>query len=73
MKRKRFIALTLSLTLLALACSGCQKTPEETPAQAGIYTPGTYTGTGTGMGGDVKVEVTFSADAITAVTVGENQ
>lgn len=42
------------------------------PAASVAYTPGTYTGVGTGMGGQVKVAVTFSADAITAVTVGEN-
>ncbi len=49
-------------------------TPTPTPAAStGAYTPGTYTGVGMGMGGQVKVDVTFSADAITDVTVGDNQ
>lgn len=38
----------------------------------GIYTPGTYTATGRGIGGDVPVTVEFSADAILSVEVGEN-
>ena len=37
------------------------------------YTPGTFTGEGQGMNGTVKVDVTFSEDAITEITVGENQ
>ena len=43
------------------------------PTQTALsFKAGTYTGVGTGMGGQVKVAVTFSANAITAVTVGEN-
>ena len=38
--------------------------PEPSPETAGLYTAGTYTGKGTGMGGEVQVEVVFSADRI---------
>ena len=46
--------------------------PEPSPETAGLYTAGTYTGKGTGMGGEVQVEVVFSADRIESVTVGEH-
>ncbi len=39
---------------------------------AGLFTPGSYTGTGEGMGGDVKVTVTFDAGKITDIVVGEH-
>ena len=41
-------------------------------AADGSYTPGTYTGTAAGKNGDVKVEVTFSANAIDSVKVVEH-
>ena len=33
------------------------------------FTPGTYTGSGKGYGGDVQAQVTFSADAVTDIKV----
>ncbi|MBP3520850.1 MAG: FAD-dependent oxidoreductase [Oscillospiraceae bacterium] len=47
-----------------------EPTPEPTPAPAaGIYNPGTYTGTGAGFGGDVIVTITVDDNNITSVTV----
>ncbi len=58
---KRTVSLLLALVMTAVLWAA--------PALA--YTPGTYTGTGNGNNADVPitVEVTFSDDAITAVTV----
>ena len=56
------LALTVSLT----GCSG--KAPGESAA-AGLYTPGTYEGSGQGYGGTVTVSVTVDADNITDVKV----
>lgn len=39
----------------------------------GRYTPGTYTETAVGMGGDVVVEMTFDANSITDVKVTGDQ
>ncbi|MDE6107743.1 MAG: FMN-binding protein, partial [Oscillospiraceae bacterium] len=48
-------------------------TPEPTPeAPAGIYNPGTYTGTATGFQGDIVVKVTVDDNKITAITVDES-
>ncbi|MBP3521048.1 MAG: FMN-binding protein, partial [Oscillospiraceae bacterium] len=47
-----------------------EATPEPTPEPvAGIYNPGTYTGTGAGFGGDVIVTITVDDNNITSVTV----
>lgn len=47
---------------------------EPTPSEevAGTYTPGTYTATEQGHNGSVTVSVTFDADAITGVAIGEH-
>ena len=57
---KKLFALAVSLCLLAVMLAA--------PALAD-YTPGTYTATAQGNNGDVTVEVTFDADAITGVAV----
>ncbi len=41
--------------------------------QAVAYTPGTYTASAKGIGGDVPVTVTFSKNAIESIKVGENK
>lgn len=78
---KRTLSLLLALVMvLGLAACGGNTTQETTAAattaaaseEAGIYTPGTYTGTAAGKNGDVKVEVTFSANAIDSVKVVEH-
>ena len=50
------------------------ETPAETPSQEneGTYTAGTYTGTTTGMNGELAVEVTFDEDSITDVAVKDH-
>ena len=77
MKRTLSLLLAFVMVLGLAACGG--NTAQETTAaataaseEAGIYTPGTYTGTAAGKNGDVKVEVTFSANAIDSVRVVEH-
>lgn len=77
MKRTLSLLLAFVMILGLAACGG--NTAQETTAaataaseEAGIYTPGTYTGTAAGKNGDVKVEVTFSANAIDSVKVVEH-
>lgn len=77
MKRTLSLLLAIVMVLGLAACGG--NTAQETTAaataaseEAGIYTPGTYTGTAAGKNGDVKVEVTFSANAIDSVKVVEH-
>ena len=77
MKRTLSLLLAFVMVLGLVACGG--NTAQETTAaataaseEAGIYTPGTYTGTAAGKNGDIKVEVTFSANAIDSVKVVEH-
>ena len=78
MKRTLSLLLAFVMVLGLAACGGntAQETTAATTAaaseEAGIYTPGTYTGTAAGKNGDVKVEVTFSANAIESVKVVEH-
>lgn len=58
MKKK---ILVLVLALCMLTCTAF--------AQENSYTPGTYTASEAGMGGDVTMEMTFDAAAITAVKI----
>ena len=73
-KSKRIISLLLALIMI-FSTTGCQPAqpaeedaPEETPAD-GLFTPGTYTGKGAGINGEIEVEVTVSANEITDVKV----
>lgn len=79
-KTKRYAALAMAAAM-AVSLMGCQSksadatTAAETTtaaateaAEAGAYTPGTYTATVTGMK-EMTVSVTFSADAITDITL----
>lgn len=76
-KTKRYAALAMAAAM-AVSLMGCQsKTADTTTAaetttaaatEAGAYTPGTYTATVTGMK-EMTVSVTFSADAITDITL----
>lgn len=59
---------TLLVVTSFVACS--PKSSSDSPAQqAQHYTAGTYTGTGSGNGGDITVEVTFSDTAIESIDV----
>lgn len=79
-KTKRYAALAMAAAM-AVSLMGCQsKSADTTTAaetttaaateatKAGAYTPGTYTATVTGMK-EMTVSVTFSADAITDITL----
>ncbi len=79
---KKLTALLLSLAMaMSLAACGGNTDPTPTPENsepvasqpASGAADGTYTGVGTGKGGDVKVEVTFAGGKITAVNVTEHQ
>lgn len=75
--KKGLLACLLSFMLIFLTMVSCapsentdkESTPNTTEATTQKYTPGTYTGTGAGNGGDIVVEVTFSEDAITDIVV----
>ena len=64
----RLLALTLAAGL-CLSASGCGKKEAE---EDGVYTAGEYTASAQGMGGQVPVTVTFSANEITKVEIGEH-
>lgn len=68
---KRLAALFLSAALaLSLASCGAPATTQSPSAeQKGIYTPGTYTGTAKGFGGEVTVTVTTDETSITKVEI----
>ena len=57
---KKTAAAILSLLLMTGAVAGMADS---------AYTPGTYRQSAKGMGGDVVVDVTFDADAMTAIDV----
>lgn len=63
--KKRFLATLFAccLALSGCASSGTSSSDEEK------YTPGTYTATEKGMGGDVTVEITFDSNKITEVKI----
>lgn len=61
---KKLLSTMLALCLVLSGCSTAK--PQESESTAGLYTPGTYTATAAGMD-EVTVEMTFDADAITAV------
>ena len=88
MKKIAAIALGASMAVSLTACQTKTAAPETTKAPEATegttvketaasgtgmsYTPGTYTGEGTGMKGAVKVDVTFSDSAITDIVVKEH-
>ena len=65
--KKRVLCFLLGAAMV-LGMAGCGQKPQEPTPTAGIQ-DGTYTGVGTGKGGEMKVEVTISGGAITAVNV----
>lgn len=83
MRKTRKLAALMMAAVLAGSLAGCQSksagtdatttaaTTEATTA-AGIYTPGTYTATVTGMK-EMTVTVTFSADAITDIKLDHEE
>ncbi len=63
--KKRFLA---TIFAFCLALSGCASSGSSS-SENGKYTPGTYTATEKGMGGDVTVQITFDSNKITDVKV----
>lgn len=74
--KKKVLSLLLaaSFTLSLAACTkeSSPAAPSPTAGMSTLYTAGTYTGTGTGKNGPVKVNVTFTDSAITKVEVTEH-
>ncbi|MPW25655.1 flavocytochrome c [Alkalibaculum sp. M08DMB] len=62
---KKLLTLMLITTLISLV--GCSTTTKENS-----YTADTYTGTGIGMKGPILMDVTFSEDSITNITVNSS-
>lgn len=87
MKRLLCLILSAAMVLSLGACASQTETTTEAPGEAttaaptteaseetGIYTPGTYTATAKGYGGDVTVTMTFDANNITDVQItGDNE
>ena len=81
--KKQFSVILSALLAASLAGCGSSSTaasaseattaPAETTAAATAYKAGTYTAAAGGHNGDVTVEVTFSDDAITGITVKDQK
>nr|WP_300091235.1 FAD-dependent oxidoreductase [Sedimentibacter sp.] len=71
---KKLISVALAAALVTGSLAGCssQTSAPETAASSSSLKAGTYTGTGKGKNGDVKVEVTFDETSITGVKVLEH-
>ena len=67
---RRFAAAVLS-ALMVISLAGCGK-QTDTKAQTPLLNAGTYTGTGAGKNGDVKVAVTVNTDSIVNIEVQDN-
>ncbi len=65
--RKSLIVLSAALVLSG--CTGSAGSETASTSESSLYTAGTYTGTGTGMGGDVIAEVTVDDASITSITL----
>ena len=67
------IACACGLALTLATATSCApdvvESVSDVAPQEQHYTPGTYTGTGLGNGGDIVVEVTFSENAIESIDV----
>jgi len=61
----------MAATIGLSGCSGSGSGKTETAA--GIYTPGTYTATAQGYGGEIQAKVTVDENAITAVDLTGDQ
>lgn len=75
--KKIFMAALVAVIVVSMTgCGGKAEQPVSpaaaAPVRTGTYTPGTYSASKSGMGGLVPVSVTFSADRIESVTIGNN-
>lgn len=57
----------MSILLGSLTGCGSSASTSASTEEKGIYTPGTYTSTAAGFGGDITVKMTFTANEITEV------
>ena len=72
---KKLLNASLCFVMAAsMLLTGCSDTKDASDAasSAQSYTAGTYSGTGQGKNGDIKVDVTFTTDKIEAVKVTES-
>ncbi|HEY9054249.1 MAG TPA: FAD-dependent oxidoreductase [Rectinemataceae bacterium] len=66
--KKRWLGTIIPLVLaLAFVATACVNSPSS--ASSSLYKPGTYTASAPGMGGNVEVTVTVSADKIKSVKI----
>lgn len=65
-------ATVTSTAVLNIVRDALNGGPVDYTGVAITYNPGTYTGTGRGRNGELKAEVTFTADSIESITVTEN-
>lgn len=71
---KRLCALAMTGAMaLSLAACGPKDEPDNSPDQAGVYTPGTYESSAQGYGGAVTVSITVDANSITDVKITGDQ
>lgn len=68
MKRRSIAMLLAGALCLGLAGCGGKGGAENSP-EPGKYTPGTYTSSAQGFGGEVKVSMTFDANNVTEVAI----
>ncbi|ABR47446.1 FMN-binding domain protein [Alkaliphilus metalliredigens QYMF] len=67
--KRALIVGVVAVSLLTLtACGSGAATPSESDA-TGMYTDGTYLGTGAGYGGDIEVEIVVTDGAIAKLNV----
>lgn len=64
--KKGLFFLLLILPIVSL--TGCNQSEDEEPVAEGIYTPGTYTASADGYGGEIVVTITVDEDTITECT-----
>ena len=65
--KKKSIFLTTIVIIFSIILAACANKSADTAK--GIYTPGTYTGTGEGKNGPIVAEVTFTKDSIEAIDI----
>lgn len=65
----RVLACAFCAALALASLGGCAPAVSDGTPDQQTYTPGTYTGTGPGNGGDITVNVTFSEHAIEDIEV----
>ena len=73
--KKAIIMLLVLSMLLLVACgsNGGEATDGGEATETGLYTDGTYSGTGAGFAGDIEVEVVVKDGEISELNVVEHQ